>query len=327
MPSDGIDYVFSVRNISRGAFGTRVGASSFLAVPTRDAAGTPVTVADPASHRIAKRDWFARVQAAAVSDHIDGEPVGDVVVYVHGYNTSQQTMLTRQRKLRDGLAAHGFGGVVVGFDWPSADRTLNYLGDRKDAKASALRLVDEGIAAFAARQRQDCRINVHILAHSMGCYVVREAFDDADDRPAVAAASWTVSQVMLVAADVSAASLAAGNPKSSSLYRHSVRLTNYFNPHDGVLSLSNMKRVGVAPRAGRIGLPDGHPDAAVNVYCGTRFLSQRDGTGGGHSAPHSWYFDDAEFMRDVFLTVQGTLDRHEFPTRAPTDRHNLGLLP
>ncbi len=314
------DYVFSVRNISRGAFGRSVGGSSFLAVPGAARLPTP-------DHRIAKRDWFARVQEAAASDQIDGKPVGDVVVYIHGYNTGQDTMLERQRLLRNGLVAQGFRGVVVGFDWPSADRALNYLDDRKDAKISALRLVDEGITAFAARQRQDCRINVHLLAHSMGCYVVREAFDDADDRPAVAAQSWTVSQVMLVGADISASSLAAGNPKSSSLYRHCVRLTNYFNPHDGILSISNVKRVGVSPRAGRIGLPAPHPEKAVNVYCGTRFLTHRGSFGTGPSAPHNWYFQDAEFMRDVFLTVQGALDRHAFPTRAPSDQGNLALLP
>ncbi|MGY6411405.1 MAG: alpha/beta hydrolase [Alkalilacustris sp.] len=321
------DYVLSVRNISRGAFGTRVGATSFLAVPQTDTRGHPITMADPERHRITKRDWFARVQAASVWAHAGGEPVGDVVVYIHGYNTSQATMLERQRKLRDGLAAQGFRGVVIGFDWPSADRTLSYLPDRKDAKASAQRLVDEGISAYAARQRAGCRVNVHLLAHSMGCYVVREAFDDADDRPAVAAHSWTVSQVMLVGADVSAASLGLGNPKSSSLYRRCVRLTNYFNPHDGVLSLSNVKRVGVSPRAGRVGLPIDTPNQAANVYCGTRYLAHQDSFTGGRSAPHNWYFDDAGFMRDVTLTVQGELDRNALPTRAPTDQGNLALLP
>ena len=42
---------------------------------------------------------------------------------------------------------------------------------------------------------------------------------------------------MLVGADVSVASLAAGNPKSSSLYRHRARLTNYHNPFDNALSV------------------------------------------------------------------------------------------
>lgn len=146
------------------------------------------------------------MQAKAQSGHETDFSRGDIVVYVHGYNNSQETMLARHRRIRQGLESHGFEGVVVSFDWPSADSALNYLEDRTDAKQTALRLVDEGIAAFAALQRPDCRINLHLLAHSMGAFVVREAFDDADDRPAIAAHSWSVSQVILVAADISSAS-------------------------------------------------------------------------------------------------------------------------
>jgi esterase/lipase superfamily enzyme len=53
---------------------------------------------------------------------------------VHGYNNSQETVLKRQRKLQRGLERNGFDGVVVSFDWPSANNVLNYLEDRRDAK-------------------------------------------------------------------------------------------------------------------------------------------------------------------------------------------------
>ncbi len=45
-------------------------------------------------------------------------------------------------------------------------------------------------------------INVLLLAHSTGAYVVREAFDDADDRRRIAAINGTVSQLVLIAGDV-----------------------------------------------------------------------------------------------------------------------------
>ena len=309
-----MDYVFSVRNVTGGAFGTRVGASSWLEVPGTARVPTP-------EHRIARAAWLDRVQKAPGG----AETAGDLVVYVHGYNTGQERMLERLRKLRDGLAPHGFAGRVVAFDWPSADVALSYLPDRRDARAASTRLVDELISVFAARQRPDCPLNVHLLVHSMGAFVLREAFDDADDRPAVAGHSWSVSQVMLVAADVSSVSLGLGNAKSSSLYRHCVRLTNYFNPLDEVLSLSNVKRIGVAPRAGRVGLPAARPDKAVDVYCGSYYRDHQARLGAGGAASHAWYFDDPRFMEDVALTVAGALDRAEFPTRAPTDRGNLGL--
>ncbi len=316
-----MDYVFCVRSVRKGEFSDEPGATHFLAVP-EDAGDT-----DP-DHGIRKTDWVKTVRDESKSGEFEGVEDGNIVFYVHGFNNSTRIMLERHRKIRAGLEANGFQGVVVSFDWPSADSALNYLEDRTDAKKTAFRLVDEGISTFAALQRPDCRINMHILAHSMGCYVVREAFDNADDRPAVAAQSWSVSQVMLAAADVSHTSMAEGNPKSSSLYRHCVRLTNYYNPLDEVLSIANVKRIGVAPRAGRVGLPLPRPDKAVNVYCGEYFKQHKDDwdipplTEG-----HRWYFEDARFLEDVFHCIDGRLDRNEFPTRLPTTAGNLALRP
>lgn len=318
-----MDYMFCVRSISKNSFGTEPGASHFLEIPGNARTPTP-------QHKIAKSLWRKKVREASLSgDMVGGQPAGDIVFYVHGFNNSQKTVLTRHRKIRKGLEAHGFKGVVVSFDWPSADLALNYLEDRVDAKKTAFRLVDEGIVAFAKEQRPDCHINMHLLAHSTGCYVVREAFDDADDRPGVAAHSWSVSQVIFTAADISESSLAEGNPKSSSLYRHCVRLTNYYNPFDGVLSVSNVKRIGVAPRAGRVGLPAQVPGKAVDVYCGKYWDEHKDDFDGGINAPHSWYFDDPVLLEDVFHTICGEIDRHEFPTRmrGVTDKGSLVLKP
>lgn len=303
-----MDYIFCVRSVKNGKFKDEPGATYFLKVPSN------VNEPDP-SHEMDPKKWMSEVRKVSRHGPQDDGPVGDILFYVHGYNTGQTVMLERQRLLRKGLEKAGFEGVVVSFDWPSKDSALNYLEDRLDAKQTAFRLVSEGISAFAALQQPDCRINVHVLAHSMGGYVVREAFDDADDRPAIAAHSWSVSQLMLVSADVSAASMSANNSKSSSLYRHCVRLTNYSNPLDDVLSLSNIKRVGVAPRVGRIGLPENAPDKAVNVNCGNYYKAKRSKFDSLRSAAHTWYFYDKSFFADVVHTMRGDVDRHEIPTR------------
>lgn len=307
-----MDFVFCARNIRNGAFGTDPGTTRFLAVPETAPAHTP-------DHAITRRQWFDAVLAAAKSgtNPATGRDTGDVVIYVHGFNTELQVMLERHRLVRKGLEALGFQGVVASFDWPCGDSALNYLDDRVNAKLTALRLVTDGIAPFSRFIDQGCEINVHILAHSMGCFVVREAFDDADDRRSVAATGWTISQVMLCAADVSAESM-GNSPKSSSLYRHCVRLTNYWNPHDAILAISNVKRVGVSPRAGRIGLPDTAPAKAVNVNCGTHFDEHREDYANVPNADHSWFFYDKMFLRDVYLTVKGETDRAYLPTREMT---------
>lgn len=229
-----------------------------------------------------------------------GADCGDICVFVHGYNTSPAAVVRRHRQLRKSLRANNFGGAFVSFDWPSDDRAINYLEDRVDAKLTALQLVRDSIAILAAAQVDGCQLNLHVVAHSMGCYVVREAFDDADDRPAIAQQNWNVSQLCLIGADVSSQSLSAKDARSRSLYRHCTRLSNYYNPYDTVLKLSNVKRAGVAARAGRRGLPEGSPEKAFDINCGERYRVQKASNDG-----HSWYFGDAAFVRDLAATLRG----------------------
>lgn len=307
-----MDYVFCVRNTRGGAFGNEPGATHYLNVPDGS------LDVSPAHKAASKRAWVDEVTQAAINGQnpVTRSLTGDILFYVHGFNTSQMVMLERHRLLKTGLAAAGWDGVVVSFDWPAATSALNYLEDRSDAKKTALRLVDEGIASFARIQRPECEINMHILAHSMGAFVVREAFDDADDRPAVATHSWSVSQTVLVSGDASAGSMADGHAKSSSLYRHTVRLTNYSNPFDSVLSLSNVKRVGVAPRVGRVGLPASAPSKAVNVNTGAYYEANKPKFERLPFPGHIWYFYDMHLMQDLAHTLKGQIDRAAIPTRA-----------
>lgn len=159
----------------------------------------------------------------------------------------------------------------------------------------------------------------------MGCYVVREAFDDADDIASIAQKNWTVSQIMFVAGDVSSRAMRDGASKSSSLYRHCVRMTNYYNPYDNVLTLANVKRIGVSPRVGRIGLPDRVPSKAVDIFCGAYYKEKIDPELTALRKAHTWYFDDDVFLRDVHHTIDGAIDREKIPGRRPTSKGNLAL--
>ncbi|MEO1026656.1 MAG: alpha/beta hydrolase [Pseudomonadota bacterium] len=313
-----MDYVFSVRSVSKGAFTSEPGASHFLEVPGRATDLKP-------DHIIPKTKWVNKVIGLSKAGTHSGVSEGEIVVYVHGYNNDTKSVLRRLRDLRKGLKANGFDGVIVAFDWPSADMALNYLEDRMDAKNTAFRLVSEGIRSFAALQEPDCRINTHIVAHSMGCYVVREAFDDADDRPAIAAQSWSVSQIVFLGADVSARSMEEGRSKTSSLYRHCVRLTNYFNPFDYVLKVSNAKRIGVSRRAGRVGVASPEPSKLVDVNCGRYWDKHGNKITGKDDSPHNWYFADKQVLKDLAFTLKGDIDRDKIPTREHGDQGNLLL--
>lgn len=316
-----MDFIFSVRGRNGDHYSNKIGAAKYLAV-----SGDSSSLAK--SQECRKSDWYDQVLSAA-RNAAPAHEKGHIVVFVHGFNTAQYDMLERHRKIKDGLAEQGFPGVVVSFDWPSDGHVLGYASDRADARRSAELLFAHGITRFSSMQRPDCEVNLHILAHSMGTFLVREAFDYADDDHRTASNSWTVSQTVFVAADVSSKSMEQGSAKTSSLFRRNTRVTNYYSPYDEVLSISEVKRLGVARRLGRVGLPEASPEKAVNLYCGAHFDTHRKtylGKGEMPSISHSWYFESAAFYADLSHTFLGKLDRDVIPTRRWTDRGNLALI-
>ena len=240
-------------------FTTEPGQTTFLKVP---AGKTTYSRAES----ITAERWKKAVIAAAdgEEDEITGS-TGDIVFFVHGYNNAIPTVLWRTRTLQDTLAAQGWKGLVVGFDWPSDNSTLNYLEDRMDASSVSLRLVDNALQLLVDAQfpgeagGPPCTINVHLLGHSTGAYVIMEAFAQAAKKGDFFKKNWRIGQVAFIGGDVSSRSLAAGSDWAAPMYERIFRLTNYSNRLDKVLGVSNMKRLGTAPRAGRVGLPDSVP--------------------------------------------------------------------
>ncbi|MEM7539102.1 MAG: hypothetical protein AAF639_43490 [Chloroflexota bacterium] len=118
----------------------------------------------------------------------------------------------------------------------------------------------------------------------------------------------------------------SSDPRGYALYHHAQRVTNYFNPHDGVLSLSNLKHLGKGPRLGRIGLPQDVPNKAVNVDTGPYFNTYVSPSMSADIAlPHTWYLDDGLFAQDLVHTLQGEIDRNRIPTRIAVAHNQLIL--
>ena len=234
--------------------------------------------------------------------------------------------------MQDSLSAQGWRGLVVGFDWPSDNSTLNYLEDRYDASQVAQRLVDDALqivvdAQFPTDpQVPSCTINVHLLGHSTGAFVIMEAFSNAAKKGTLFKKSWRIGQVAFIGGDVSSASLSASSDWAAPMYERIFRLTNYSNRLDKVLGVSNMKRLGTAPRAGRIGLPEDIPAKAVNVDCSEYFLTKdpKQSVFVG-TFNHSWHIGDPEFALDLALTLEGEIDRQAIPTRR-NDQGRLTLI-
>ncbi len=264
-------------------------------------------------------NWANRVianfQPQAVAGKSKPQRVGDILFLVHGFNVSAADALALHRKCEQGLRDAGWDGLVISFDWPSDGLVFAYLDDRVDARAAASALTNSAIGLLEARQSDDCIINVHVMAHSMGCFVTQQAVTWAyqDVRPA-----WRIGQVLLVAADVDYSVFNADNTSARSFSQYSGRLTAYCNKYDKALLASNAKRLALAPRLGRVGLPDGAPPLMCEVDCSNLFVDAYKSLAANLSptTTHSFYFDQPQFWHDATLTLLGGLDRNVIPTRA-----------
>jgi esterase/lipase superfamily enzyme len=297
------DFIFSARNIVDGAFGNDPADTSYLIVPDNEQL-------DP-KFIVAQNDWLSALINADESKE-------DILIFIHGYNDSEMDVLGSHRAIKQGLSAAGYTGQVASFDWPCANVAAVYLEDRHKATITSLLLVDGGIAVLAEQQNNKCTVNVHLIAHSTGALVVREAFEHARTANKLKTQDWCVSQIVLISGDISSNSMVV-NCKCDAVYDHCIRLTTFQNPYDRVLALSNVKRIGFENRVGRVGLPDGAPPKCVNVNSGDMYQSIKNNGGDTIPYSHSWYFDsksNTRFMADLCLIIQGDIDRNVFPTRS-----------
>jgi esterase/lipase superfamily enzyme len=139
----------------------------------------PGQIERPSWGRANARDHFVVTQSspleadnfgAQLATHLSGR-VGsnrDVLVFVHGFNTSLDEARFRLAQL---TADGRFGGVPVLFTWPSTNSLLSYVSARENATISrdALTKLLQDISRTPGVGR------VHVLAHSMGAWLSMEA--------------------------------------------------------------------------------------------------------------------------------------------------------
>ena len=153
---------------------------------------------DPESHFTvaAARALQAEEFKNEVASHLSGR-VGsnrDVLVYVHGFNTSYDEARFRLAQVvMDGR----FGGVPILFTWPASGSLFDYGAAKESASASrdalAQTLLDLGATPDVGR--------IHILAHSMGTWLTMEALrqDAIAGKPDL---DGKLGDVMLAAPDI-----------------------------------------------------------------------------------------------------------------------------
>lgn len=319
-------FVLSIRDevSSENKFGVRIGSVSYLQVP--DDATEPMP-----SHKVGDvRQWLDGIVGQANPPGTTAGKELDIVFFVHGYNTDAKEALVRQRLVEEELRKRHFGCMVIGFDWPTAGSVALYAYDRFNAQDAASYLVKGGIIPFTQYTAKDCPINIHVMAHSMGGFVVREAFRNVDKGHAANLANdWRIGQMVLFAADLSSECFSLNNSDMVSVFNHCGRLTNYFSGYDEALAVSNIKNIDISQRVGRIGMPTNNPghEKALDVDCGPRYLEVPDRKFQviHGMTSHSWYLEDEVWYDDLAFTLQGNIDRNAIPTRTKIGENDFVL--
>ncbi len=107
---------------------------------------------------------------AELASHISGR-IGsnrDVLLYVHGFNTSYDEARFRLAQI---VGDARFGGVAVLYTWPAAGSLLDYGA----AKESAT-IARDALSGLIHRLSEVPDVGrVHVLAHSMGAWLAMEA--------------------------------------------------------------------------------------------------------------------------------------------------------
>lgn len=117
-------------------------------------------------------DWFASIRAE-VSGAESADPADtsdDILLFVHGYNTSWEQAALRAAQFTYDLE---FRGLPVLFSWPSLGKTLGYPAD----EASVAWAVPHLVHVLGRLMSDTGARRIHIIAHSMGNRATTGALD------------------------------------------------------------------------------------------------------------------------------------------------------
>jgi len=172
----------------------------------------------------------------------------DVLLFVHGYNTTFDFSVLRTAQLVHDLK---FPGRGVTFSWPSAATLTGYFQDEKMNQASVGALVEVLQGLVDARHREVNPVRrIHVISHSMGNRLFLKAVRqlELELKKSEEALRPIFGHVALAAPDVDASTFSALLP---SVIRQAEHVTFYYCQSDRALEASRAihidKPVGLGP--------------------------------------------------------------------------------
>ncbi|MDB5545418.1 MAG: uncharacterized protein JWO64_2567 [Hyphomicrobiales bacterium] len=206
----------------------------------------------------------------------------DILIYVHGFNTSLDEARFRLAQLvNDG----GFGGVAVLFTWPSKSDMFSYVGDKESATASrdALQKLMRDLSQVEGVGR------VHVLAHSMGSWLAMEALRE-NSIAGSRNLGGRLGDVMLASPDID---INVFRQQMSRIQGANVSI--FVSTNDRALNLSS-RLAGASPRLGSMD-PTKQRDREVLAQLGVKVYDLSSSSSG--IIGHSLYGDVPAVVRTI----------------------------
>jgi len=193
---------------------------------------------DPAKHVVLMEiellpnaDFWKQLRAA-----VDASPDKQLMLFVHGYCATFRDAARRTAQVAYDI---NYQGPSMFFSWPagaeseSFEEKVNYLKDLRRAEESDEDLITvlAGISRYSGAKR------IHLVAHSMGNFILTEALKTIDDRrPKGVAQTPLFDQVALAAPDINAREFVERTGER--ILPFSRRFTVYASTQDKALRLS-----------------------------------------------------------------------------------------
>jgi esterase/lipase superfamily enzyme len=222
-----------------------------------------------------------------VSDRVGHSQKKEVLVFVHGFNTSFADASRRTAQLAYDMA---FDGPTILYSWPSQG-SMNPIAYNKDGRNAALTAphLEEFLKLVVAKSGAT---TVDIIAHSMGNRPVTQALHDfALENPGMKKPMF--NQVALMAPDVDAALF---KQMSAQMEHSASRITLYASSRDAALKVSEV--FAGYQRAG-----EGLPNLLVVPGMDTVDASAVDTSLLGFY--HSYFADSTTVLSDLFHDFLG----------------------
>jgi len=203
------------------------------------------------------------------------------LIFIHGYNNTFAEATRRAGQLAWDLP---FNGTTAFFSWPSDGKTLSYLKDEVNARASVEHLKDfiEQLVIQTGVEK------LHIIAHSMGNLICTQALNSLSQKQSFSSKIKVIDNIILAAPDID--QLDFKNNILPNFQKIGNRRTLYASRKDKALNISEKIRLGF-PRLG-----DAGEQLFVANGLDTIDASQVK-SWGNH---HSYVFQIKEVLTDLF---------------------------